>query len=204
MKGRDHGATYWHLYRSVWTGAFGVTCAVGIVVATLTLPATAIVGLFCAVALTFGSSVWSWTTVSALPQQLALSAAFWSGAVAVSTQGLTTTFGAWSLLLMLLLCLGAPDGLVFVRNRWIERRPFDDPEVRGLLDPSGVSRARLDLAQLSSADLERVWNLSGALLTGGPGSLHLAHLARLRGACLDEMELRDPVRMRKWLQVDAG
>ncbi len=204
MNGRDHGARCWQAYRLVWTGAFGATCVVGILVATLTLSVAALVGLFLAVALTFGSSFWSWTTVSALPQRLAWAAAFWSGAVAVGTHGLTTSLGPWSLLLVLGLGLGTPEGLVWVRDRWVERRPFDDPEVRRLLEPTPASGAHPDLARLSSSDLERVWNLSGALLTGGPGSQHLDHLARLRGACLDEMELRDPARLRKWLHVDAG
>ena len=203
MRGRDDGTTRWQGYRYAWAVAFGTTCAVGIVIATLTLSTATIFGLFSAVALTFGSSFWSWTTVSALPQRLAVSAAFWSGAVAVSTHGLTTAFGPWSLMWLLALGLGTPGGVSWVRERWVERRPFDDPEARGLLDPTRVPLAGLDLHLLSSADLERVWHLSGALLVGGPGSRELAHLARLRGACLDEMERRDPVRLRRWLAVDA-
>lgn len=203
MNGRDARATRWRGYRCAWAAAFGTTCAVGIGIATLTLSAATIFGLFAAVALTFGSSFWSWTTVSALPQRLAVSAAFWSGALAVSTHGLATGFGPWSLMLLVALGLGTPGGLSWVRERWVERRPFDDPQARGLLDPGRVSLAGLDLHLLSSADLERVWHLSGALLVGGPGSRELAHLARLRGACLDEMERRDPVRLRRWLEVDV-
>ncbi len=203
MRGR-YRAACWRGYRLAWTGAFGSACALGIVGAGVTLPVATIAGLFAAVALTFGSSVWAWTTVSLLPERLAVSAAVWGGVVAVSTQGLAATLGPWSLAVLLALCLGTPGGLVWLRDRLVERRPFDDPGARGLLDPRPATQYGPDLSRISSADLERVWHLSGARLHLGPEPLELAHLVALRGACLDEMELRDPARLRQWLEVDAS
>ena len=204
MRDRGHHGPAWQVYRCTWTGLFGAACTIGVLVAGLTLSWAAILGLYVAVALPVGASIWSLAAVSAIPERLAVSATFWSGALVVTAQGLTTALGPWSLAALLGLCLGNPDGLAWLGMRLVERRSFVDPDVRRLFEPATTPRNVPDLAALSSLDLDRVWRLSGARLAGEPGVLELDHLARLRRACLDEMEQRDPVRLHQWLRVDIS
>ena len=215
----------WRAYRVLWSLTAGVLISVGVLVSVVTLPPGAVLGLFLSVALPTGAIVWAWSTVNFMPIRRAGAACVWSGIVVVAAQGLAWLLGAWSLLGLLALGLVAPAVLEQARlhaGRWLPRRlrrrppaprestdglvahdlQFDDSRACRLLDPACPAARKPALADLTTADLGRLWTVSGKWLDRGFTGVEIAHLLHVRGACLDELERRDPRGFRRWLTVE--
>lgn len=211
----------WRAYRFLWSLAAGILISVGVLVTVVTLPPGAVLGLFLSVALPTGAIVWAWSTVNLMPLRRAGAACVWSGIVVVAAQGLVWLLGGWSLLGLLAVGLGTPSLLelvaVHAKERLVRRRPaspsavdglvahdlqFDDPHACRLLDPACPASKRVEIADLTTPDLGRIWKVSGKWLEHGFAGVEMAHLVHVRAACLDELERRDPRGFRRWLTVE--
>jgi hypothetical protein len=217
--GRD-GFTVSRSYRSLWSATATIVLASGVLTALLTVPLTALVGLFVAVAVMVGGSAWAWANVNLAPTAWAVRLLIWSGTWAVAAVGLTELLGGWGLAGLGLLGVTAPRVIAWGRRRmtpgWTptEHRcssgspqtalvaqdlRFDDPRAVRLLDPACTSRAVPSVVELTANDLGRLWKISGRWLHRGLGDSDMMHLVTLRAACLDELERRDPEGLRRWL-----
>ena len=81
-------------------------------------------------------------------------------------------------------------------ERWRHRvGPIIRPDTRG---PGGTP----DWAALPTADLGRLWVRTRAQVLAAHDPAELGALTALRGACLEELERRDPDGCARWLTVD--
>ena len=209
-------------YRSLWTVTAAVLLASGVLTAVMTVPASALVGLFLAVAIMTGGSAWAWASVNLAPTRWAVKAFFWSGTWAVGTVGLASLMGGWGLAVAICVGLGSPllveRTLLSLEGR--TRTPsspaleeagdpapalvawdlkFDDPHAVRVLDPTCPVTTVPPVSALSTADLGRLWKISGRWLRSGVAGSDLLHLVGVRSDCLDELERRDPEALHRWL-----
>jgi hypothetical protein len=194
----------------------------GLLTAVLTVPVTALVGLFLAVAVMTGGSAWAWASVNLAPTRWALSVFVWSGVWSVTAVGMTELLGGWGLFLVVMLGLTSPrlvEWVVSSLDAWARTRQpgaldaeadlapalvardlrFDDPHAIRLLDPACPSGGKPLIGDLTTADLGRLWKVSGRWLGRGLDGPDMAHLVGVRAACLDELERRDPEAVNRWL-----
>lgn len=211
----------WRAYRVAWSLVVGCLLATGLVAAALTLPAGAMLGLMVAVGIPVGASVSAWSLVALLPRWAGLSSALWAGLVMTAAAGLVTLAGLWTLVGFVLVTLTIPElvrlagtRLLEPRHRAVRPRPaasrateglvahdlqFDEPHACRLLDPSCPTTRRPEPGELTTADLGRIWKVSGKWLDLGLSGSELAHLVQLRSTCLDELERRDPRGFSDWV-----
>lgn len=211
-------------YRSLWSFTAGILLTSGVLTAVMTVPVSALAGLFLAVAVMTGGSAWAWASVNLTSPRWALSAFLWSGTWSVAVVGLTELLQGWGLLVALLLGLCSPTVVERVVGRleaWA--RPaqpavpddpdttddpddlvaldleFDDPLAYRLLDPECPAGGKPLVRDLTAPDLGRLWKVSGRWLRRGFDGPDMVHLVELRAACLDELERRDPDALQRWL-----
>lgn len=209
-------------YRSLWSVTAGITLVSGVLTAALTVPVTALVGLFLAVGVMTGGSAWAWASVNLAPTRWALSVFIWSGVWSVTAVGLTELLGGWGLLLVVMLGLASPplvERVAWSLEAWTRTKQpaaldadddlepallardlrFDDPHASRLLDPACPLGGKPPISALTTADLGRLWKVSGRWLRRGFDGPDMVHLVGVRAACLDELERRDPEALHRWL-----
>lgn len=218
----------WRAYELAWSLVAGSLLAAGLVAAAITLPAGAMLGLMLAVGIPVGASVSAWSLVTLLPRWAGLYTAVWAGLVMNAASGLVTLAGMWTLVGFVVVAATIPEIVELVGSRLLGRSrrtprrrrvrrarsdpssrateglvaqdlQFDDPHACRLLDPGCPSAKRPAADELTTADLGRLWKVSGKWLDLGLSGNEMAHLAQLRSTCLDELERRDPGGFSDWV-----
>lgn len=178
------------VYRAVWRAFRSVSVAIGVIAATVLLPAeilgvallAIVVAAATALGLYGGGDAARWTR----GQVVTAAAAATAGTTLVL--GLTVVLGLSVLWLAVLLAATSPPAV-----HWY-----------GVRLGASTASERLDVPQRSTADLCRQWRESYEALRQARTDKQRLHIVLERQRCLDELDRRDPEGLQAWLASSAS
>jgi hypothetical protein len=196
-------------YRTAWIYLWGAVLAAGTALSLPMLSVPALVIMFSvavivaisSLTLTRGRPTESASDLHAITRLILLRAA--GGTVFVlSFIGLSVFLGA---LVWLLLFLAAASSPWLIGRGWrtLNRTPMEPEPAR---TPTNTTQATLPdptvIRELSNKELCRAWRVSYLTMLGASSASDLQRLSTARGAYLNELERRNPVGFKAW--IDSG